>query len=96
MIETHLKEVATELESFLVAEFRPYFLSIVTLPDMSPPQIQVLISAHRFKGMSIKDRLSYIYDLLKVKKPDIIVNNAIIIEAYTASELEDLIEYTDL
>lgn len=85
-----------ELESLLVADLRPYFLSIVSIPDTSPPQIQVLISAHRFKGMSIEDRIPYIYNLINVKKPDIIINNAVIVEAYTASELEDLIEYTEI
>ena len=93
MIENHINPI-TQLESFFVLEFRPHFLSIVCQPDLSPPEYNVMIFSHIFKGMSIADRITYIFSLLKEKNPDILSTNVVIVEAFTASELEDLIEYT--
>jgi stress-induced morphogen len=97
MIETtDPRYVAAELEAMIVAHFRPYFLSMVMFPDEEPPRHQLMIVSHKFNGMSIADRVAYVFNLINSTNGDILNHNAIIIEAFTASEFEDLIEYTEI
>jgi hypothetical protein len=85
-----------EIEGLLISHFRPYFFSRVSLPEESPPRYQFLICSYRFENMSVNDRISYVFNLINSTNAGILDDNVIIVEAFTASEFEDLIEYTEI
>jgi hypothetical protein len=44
----------------------------------------------------VNDRISYVFNLINSTNAGILDDNVIIVEAFTASEFEDLIEYTEI
>lgn len=86
-----MNEKIASLEGTLVAFLRPSFLSIVS---DHPNQFHIVISRPQFEGMSVNSRLMIVFDLLKREHYDIIESNAVIVEAYSATEMEDLIDYS--
>jgi hypothetical protein len=76
-----------EIESKLVYYLRPHFLSINKEKDF----IHIVISHPKFNNLSIQQRVSLILSLI-VDSNDDTLKEAIIIEAYTSEEMDDLFE----
>lgn len=84
-----MNEKMAALEGILVAFLRPTFLSIVS---DEPNQFHIVISRPQFEGMSVNSRLMIIFDLLREHNYDILESHVVIAEAYSTSEMEDLID----
>lgn len=79
-----------KIEHILSAYARPVFLS-VTKPDENN-DIAIVISAIAFKTMSIPGRVGYVFNLIKTHAPDTLNDRLVVIQAYSPSEMEDIID----
>jgi hypothetical protein len=79
-----------KIEHILSAYARPVFLS-VTKPDENN-DIAIVISTIAFKTMSIPGRIGYIFNLIKNHAPDTLNDRLVVIQAYSPSEMQDLID----
>lgn len=91
MTHEEIQPLLVELESTLITNIRPNFLSVIYEADDSP-FIHIIISKSSFQDISVNDRLNQIFSLLKTKNPDIIEKHSVIIETFSSEELEDLID----
>jgi hypothetical protein len=80
----------TRIESVLSAYARPVFLAI-TKPDENN-DIRVVLSSIAFKTMSIGQRISYVFNLIKTHIPDTLNERLIVVQAYSPDELEEALE----
>ena len=81
-----------ELESTIVYNLRPTFLSIVHEKE-ELPFIHIIVSHPSFNNKPMKDRINYIFSLIKDNNLDILNRVTIIVEAFSSSEMEDLFEH---
>lgn len=77
------------LESILVVNLRPHFLAITREEDY----INIVISHPSFVLLDMSERISKVFDLLKIFAPDVLKDNIIVVQAFCADELEDLFEF---
>lgn len=89
-LDEKTKAHMSTLESVLIVHFRPTFLH-VTAPD-TDGDIQIIISANKFKFMNIQARISEIFKLLDLKCPDILKERLIVIQAFSGDQMEDILE----
>ncbi len=80
----------TKLEYILSAYTRPVFL-VVTEPD-DDNDIQIVISCNVFNTMDIEQRIDYVFSIIKNYIPEIVIDRLIIVQAYDAEEMEEVIE----
>lgn len=89
MTHHDLKLYAAEIECTLVVGFFPSFLNYIIEEDY----IHFIISSNQFKNLKISDRISLIFQKLRLHDVCILNEVPIIIEAFTTNEIEDLIDY---
>lgn len=80
----------SKLEHILCAYARPVFLAI-TQPD-EDNDIQIVISAIAFKTMSVPGRVGYVFNLIKTHAPDLLKDRLIVVQAYSPSEMEEVMD----
>lgn len=85
-----MEKNSTKIEYVLSAYARPIFLAI-TEPD-EDDDIQIVISNLAFKTMSVGQRISYIFNLLKKHIPEVLDNRLIIVQAYSPEEIEEVLD----
>ena len=78
------------IEYVLSAYARPVFLAI-TNPDEND-DIRIVLASIAFKTMSIGERITYVFNLIKTHIPDILNERLIIIQAYSPDELEEALD----
>lgn len=83
------EKATTSLETVLCAYARPTFLAI-TQPD-EDNDIQVVITCLAFDMMTVAERVSYIFDIIKKHCPDILEDRLVIVQAYTSDEIESIL-----
>jgi len=88
LIEIH--QWAVELEHILVIQLRPYFLSITV--EENPLSLHVIVSSRQFEHKSVNERIQLVLDLITYHGSDILKAN-IVIQPYTAFEIEDILEH---
>ncbi len=83
-------DILIDLETILIAKLRPIFLLI----DYSEEDddIYIVISTLAFKRMSVNERVSSVFNLLKEFVPDIFKEKLIIIQAYDSDEISEMLE----
>jgi hypothetical protein len=81
---------STKLEHILSAYARPIFLAI-TEPD-EDNDIQIVISSLAFKTMSVGERVSYVFSLIKKHAPDVLNERLVIIQTYSPDEIEEVLD----
>lgn len=92
MESDELKERVADLEQILITKLRPTFL-IITDPNIHyEGDIYIVISTLSFKNMSIQKRIKSVFSLILKYIPDIIKNRLVVIQAYSGSEIEEVIE----
>lgn len=80
------------IESILVYNIRPIFLSVTEEYDEANPFIHIVIAHNQFTGMPMVDRVQYVYDLLNREDPDILKLFHIVVEAFDTEQLQDLFD----
>lgn len=88
-----MKEQLANLESLLVSEFRPTFLSIQYEPDAKDRFVHIVISSRQFSDMSVDKRVALVYKKIFENKGDLISVLPVIVEAFNSTEMADIFEY---
>lgn len=87
-----MKELLAEIESVLVINLRPHFLS-VTYEEGENPFIQIII-ANDYKWYEpLEIRISEVFDLLSESIPDILEKYTVVVEPFNDEEFGDIIDY---
>jgi hypothetical protein len=91
-MDSDIKEQLAALEHAICAKLRPTFL-IITDPTLNQDgDIYIIISTIAFKNMSVAQRVKSVFSLISKYTPDILEDRLIIIQTYSSSEIEDVIE----
>jgi stress-induced morphogen len=86
------KELLAELEYALNTKLRPTFLTI-TDPNLDENgDIQILISCIAFKGKSIQERVSIVFNVIKQFIPKLIEDRLVVIQCYDSTEIEEVLD----
>ena len=88
LIEIH--QWAVEIEHILVIQLRPYFLSITV--EENPLSLHIIVSSRQFDNKSVNERIQLVLDLITYHGSDILKAN-VIIEPFTAFEIQDILEH---
>lgn len=83
------KEILKSLESIICVHVRPHFLSITEEDGV----FSVIISHPSFLFMTMPERVSRIFDLIRIWNPDILKQGTIVVQAFDGKELEDIFQY---
>ncbi len=83
-----MMEAIADIEAAIVIGIRPHFLAI----SIDEEFIHVIVSHPSFTNKSISQRIRICYDLLREYNKELLKDNAIIIETYSPSQLNDLLE----
>jgi len=67
---------------------RPHFLAITKEEDY----INIVVSHPSFILMDMADRVSKVFDLIKIYDESLLINNVIVVQAFCADEMDDLFE----
>lgn len=68
---------------------RPHFLAITKEEDY----INIVVSHPSFILMDMADRVSKVFDLIKIYDESLLINNVIVVQAFCADEMDDLFEF---
>ena len=91
-LEFDMFVLRTELESCLVMNFWPIFLSVDILEnDIGLCVYQVTLCSSRFAGMPVNDRISEVFRAIKDDKIDL-KGHSIVVEAFDSKEFADIID----
>lgn len=88
-----MRATINQIESLLVLKFRPTFLAITYNSHDSNPFIHVVMSSRQFDKRTVDERIAQVFNWLHKKDKDIVEKNALVIEAFTSSEMADVFEY---
>ena len=77
------------LETIIVVNMRPHFLAITKEEDY----INIVVSHPSFILMDMADRVSKVFDLIKIYDESLLINNVIVVQAFCADEMDDLFEF---
>lgn len=89
MDNSDIKYIKAELESSLVYHLRPHFLMIDIVEDC----FHIIISQPSFRNQPIPERISDIFNLLKIHHTDILNKYPIVVQCFSAEEMNNVLEY---
>lgn len=94
MIDTNsLRYKLAVIESILSYNIRPTFLSVTTEPDENEEDfIHIVIAHNQFEGMTMQERIHYIFELIDREDPSIITSYTLIVEAFTNDQFTELLD----
>ena len=81
--------ILASIESVLSIHLRPHFLSVTKEEEV----ISIIVSHPSFSFLAVSERISKIFDLLKLHNPVIFNQTNVVVQAFSEEELEDLFEY---
>lgn len=84
-------EAISEIQSIFLTNFRPIVLNLEVI-DENPQYIHIVVCSRYFEKTPVNERTTKLFDLIKLNNPDIL-ENILVIEAFTFSEMEDIYEY---
>lgn len=79
-----------KLEYILCAYLRPTFL---ILEEDDGGDIKIIVSTNSFSYLTIDERINKIFVLLYDKCPDILGRRLVIVEAYSSTELDEILDH---
>ncbi len=82
-------EIITELECTLINEENPGYLEISHQSGF----LYILISRTEYKFMSLSERITRIFDILKYYHSSVLEKYPVIVETYSEAELVDYMIY---
>lgn len=85
------KELIIDLEFALCAKLRPVFLAI-SEPDEDDGTIEIVIGCLQFQHKSIQERISIVFRLIERYCPSILLERLVIVQAYSSSEIENILD----
>jgi hypothetical protein len=88
-----LRNRIKDLETILVREFRPNFLSISYEENEKDPFIHVVISAGVFSDIPIQTRVALVYDKLFSESSNLVPVLPIIVETFNSKEMVEIFEH---
>jgi len=77
------------LESLLSVHLRPHFLAITSEDNV----INIVISHPSFVFQYMHERVSKVFSLIKNHNSDILTRNIVVVQPFSADEMNDLFEY---
>ena len=78
------------MQKILIEHFAPVYLHIV--PPDKDGDMQIIISAPRFKNLTIQQRITEIFTLLYFKCADILENRLIVIQAFSEQQMHNVLK----
>jgi len=88
-----LRDTIEKLESILVTDFRPTFLSVNYNSTDKNPVIHIVMSSKLFLNKTVDQRIASVFKCLLTKDKSIIENNALIVETFDSKEMSEIFEY---
>lgn len=88
-----MNEQLAGLESVLVREFRPTFLSIQYEPDSKDPFVHIVISSNQFSDLPVEKRVALVYKRIFEDQANLISVLPVIVETFSSKEMVDVFEY---
>lgn len=88
-----MKERLAGLESILVREFRPTFLSIKYEPNSKDQFVHIVISCSQFSNLPVEKRVALVYKKILENRGDLISVLPVIVETFSSKEMVDVFEY---
>ena len=77
------------LESTLSVHLRPHFLAVTAEDNV----INVVVSHPSFVFQHMNERVAKIFNLIKQYNADILARNIVVVQPFSAEEMNDLFEY---
>lgn len=88
-----MNEQLATLESALVREFRPTFLSIQYEPNPKDPFVHIVISSNQFSSLPVEKRVALVYKKIFEDQANLIAVLPVIVETFSSKEMVDVFEY---
>jgi len=79
------------LEQVLCAYLRPTFLVIQKPEELNDP-VEIIISCSNFSAMDVTERVKHVFDLIKLKCPQVLQEYLLIIQTYDNEQMELLLD----
>ena len=87
-----MEEILAQIESVLVVNLRPHFLSVTYEPDRVP-YIQIVIVKDYKWYETMNNRISEVFNLISEANPDIMDTYSIVVEPFDDEEFSEIIEH---
>lgn len=82
-----------KINSFFITHYLPVFLGVEEIIENEDKTVHVIVSSNKFDKLTVDKRILNIFNLIKEKEPSILDSTKLIVEAYTWTELEDVLDY---